>query len=80
MGTGVGIAISPGEKVLWSGTPPRGLILRASDVFLVPFSIVWASGALIGVFSMKRRPPGSDRHAATVPHRLVRPPAPGSGR
>ena len=30
--------------------------------------------------SMKRRPPCGDRYAATVPHRLVRPPAPGSGR
>jgi hypothetical protein len=57
MGASVGIAISPGEKVLWSGTPPRGLILRASDIFLVPFSIVWASGALIGVFAMTRKPP-----------------------
>jgi hypothetical protein len=59
MGTGVGIAISPGEKVLWSGAPPRGLILRASDTFLVPFSIVWASGASMGVFQMTRKAPAT---------------------
>jgi hypothetical protein len=59
MGTGVGITMSPGERVLWSGAPPRGLIPRASDLFFVPFSIVWASGAMIAVFSMTRRPPAA---------------------
>lgn len=55
MGPGVGIAISPGEKVLWSGAPPRGLILRGADLFLVPFSFLWAGGALFAMFSSTRQ-------------------------
>jgi len=30
------------EKVLWSGAPPGGILFRASDLFLIPFTLVWA--------------------------------------
>ena len=30
------------EVLLWSGRPRQGLVFRASDLFLVPFSLVWA--------------------------------------
>lgn len=33
--------MEPGERLLWSGRPRRGLMLRASDVFIIPFSIFW---------------------------------------
>jgi hypothetical protein len=38
--------LSPGEKVLWSGQPPRGLlILRRADLFIIPFFVFWTGFA-----------------------------------
>lgn len=32
----------PGEQLLWEGRPYTGLMFRPIDIFLVPFSLVWA--------------------------------------
>lgn len=40
-----------GEKMPWKGKPKGGLILSGSDVFLIPFSLVWGGGILSGMFS-----------------------------
>lgn len=32
----------PGEQLLWEGRPYTGLMFRPIDIFLVPFSVVWA--------------------------------------
>jgi hypothetical protein len=34
--------LSKGEEVLWVGQPKQGVVFNTGDVFLIPFSIVWA--------------------------------------
>lgn len=41
----------PGERMLWSGEPGRGILFQAIDVFLVPFSLLWCGFAVFWTFS-----------------------------
>jgi hypothetical protein len=35
----------PGEKLLWSGQPARGVLFTARDIFRVSFSLIWTGFA-----------------------------------
>jgi hypothetical protein len=39
--TAIEFPLERGEKLLWSGAPRQGLVLRPTDTFMIPFSVMW---------------------------------------
>lgn len=37
----------PGERLTWTGRPPTGLRFTGTDVFFIPFSLLWGGFALV---------------------------------
>lgn len=42
--------LTSGERIIWKGKPGKGNLLSSSDVFLIPFSIVWGGFAFFWEF------------------------------
>jgi hypothetical protein len=38
--------LGPGERLLWSGQPRKGLRLRPTDAWVIPFSLIWCAFAV----------------------------------
>jgi len=46
--------LAGGERLLWTGRPPRGLLLRRSDATVIPFSVMWTGFACFWEWNVLR--------------------------
>jgi hypothetical protein len=42
----LGKELASGERLLWSGRPQQGVVVRRADLFLIPFSLLWCGVAV----------------------------------
>ena len=48
----IGKELDPGERLIWYGKPADGIRFRSSEIFLVPFSVMWGGFAIFWEYSV----------------------------
>jgi hypothetical protein len=43
--------LSPSETLLWSGRPRQGIVFRAYDLLVIPFSLLWLAFCVLGLYN-----------------------------
>lgn len=43
-----------GEYILWRGKPDKGRLLSISDIYAIPFSVLWCGGVCYGAYTSLR--------------------------
>ena len=49
--------LDEGERLIWTGQPAQGIQFRRADLFLIPFSVLWAGFAFYWEYSVLQHGP-----------------------
>jgi hypothetical protein len=63
----IGRELAPGERLLWSGQPPRGLRLRLTDLYSIPFALGWTAFTVAALVSLLTREDATEGAMIGVP-------------
>ncbi|MFO1170655.1 MAG: hypothetical protein U1E49_06750 [Hyphomicrobiaceae bacterium] len=50
------LSLDPGERLLWSGRPRQGFVIRAVEVILTPFALFWGGVAAVFFWYVLNQP------------------------